>query len=183
MLIILLIAIGLCIDTFSISAIGGSLTKKIKFTNTVRVAMIFSLCHISAVLLGSFIGIGLKSFIVAVDHWIAFFLLLIIGTRLIFEKDTNLNTSSDKFTNTHNLFILGIGTSIDALIVGVTFAFVKSNVITNIIIIGIVTFILSFTGYCVGHLVSYLPKKHLRLIGGIALILIGVKILVEHIVS
>ncbi len=122
----------------------------------------------------------LVGFVEAVDHWIAFILLLIIGYNMIKEsREDDLEKSNDKF-DFKTMMALAIATSIDALAVGITFSFFKTNIIFAISIIGIITFILSIIGFCVGEKFGDRFKTKAELAGGLVLILIGLKILLEH---
>ena len=130
-------------------------------------------------LIGYILGIGFQSFVQSIDHWIAFVLLGIIGFNMIRESlgdDENINSNLDFKT----MLPLAIATSIDALAVGITFAFLKVNILLSILIIGITTFVFSVVGVKIGHIFGEKYKNKAELMGGIILILIGLKILLEH---
>lgn len=134
------------------------------------------------ILIGWSIGLYMKDFISEIDHWIAFILLCFIGFKMIYES---LKIESlEKTTNTLNIYVLliiSIATSIDALVIGISFAFLKISIILPIVIIGIVTFIFSILGINIGSKLGHFFEKKIEIIGGLILISIGIKILFEHI--
>ena len=132
-------------------------------------------------LVGFLIGKQFESYITSVDHWIAFALLAIIGGKMIFDTfHEEEETVCEYKMNYKELLILAIATSIDALAVGITFAFLQVNIWEAITIIGVTTFVLSIVGVYIGHRFGSKYEKGAQLAGGIILILIGVKILLEH---
>ena len=141
-------------------------------------AVIFAIFQTIMPALGYMVGYGLRIYISHIDHWIAFALLLGIGIRFIQEANTPNKTIHTK--NWKVLCLLGIATSIDALVVGVTFAFMDVSILLAITIIGIATFIISFLGYEFGRRLCNFNSKKIEIIGGIILITIGVKILITH---
>ncbi|MBA7502101.1 putative manganese efflux pump MntP [subsurface metagenome] len=133
--------------------------------------------------MGWLAGSSLKDFIAGSDHWIAFGLLSLVGCKMIYESIKS--ESSKKETNplnVHVLLILSVATSIDALVVGVSFAFLKIFIVVSIIVIGTVTFLLSFLGVFAGNKFGHLFKNKIEIVGGLILISIGIKILIEHLV-
>ena len=131
-------------------------------------------------LIGFLLGVSFKDYIVAIDHWISFVLLGLIGFNMIKEslsKDEDEENSSLAFKL---MLVLAVATSIDALAVGVTFAFLQVNVVLAVIIIGITTFILSSIGVKIGNVFGARYKSKAEFTGGLILILLGVKILLEH---
>jgi putative Mn2+ efflux pump MntP len=132
-------------------------------------------------LIGWLAGLSLRDFIAGVDHWVAFGLLGLIGGKMIYGA-TKIGTH-EKETNPLSLFvllILSVATSIDALAVGLSFAFLKISIATPIIVIGFVTFLLSFLGVLVGNRLGHFFEKKMEIVGGLVLIGIGIKILIEH---
>ena len=130
--------------------------------------------------IGYLLGINFQNKIANIDHWIAFILLGIIGINMIKEsisKENNISTDSIKFKD---MIILAIATSIDALAVGITFAFLKVNIIIAIILIGCITFIISVVGVKVGNIFGNKYEKKAEFAGGLILIFLGIKILLEH---
>lgn len=129
--------------------------------------------------IGYLIGTQFKIYITSIDHWIAFALLLFIGIKMIRESQCTYEKLEDSF-NLKNMTVLALATSIDALAVGITFAFLQVNIIFAISLIGITTFILSFIGVKIGNILGIKLKSKAELAGGIILIGMGIKILLEH---
>ncbi len=175
------IAFGLAMDAFAVSITSGLTIKNLKIKHAFRIAFFFGLFQAIMPIIGWFSGLNIKDFIVSIDHWIAFILLSFIGCKMIYES-TKIESEEIK-TNPlhfHTLLLLSIATSIDALAVGISFAFLQISIITPIIIIGVVTFILSFIGVFIGDVKGHLFQGKIEILGGIILIGIGLKILIEH---
>ena len=178
---ILFIAIGLAMDAFAVSITSGITIQHLKISHAFQIALIFGIFQAFMPVVGWGTGLNLKDFIVGIDHWIAFGLLIVIGCKMIYESlkmETGENRSN--VLDIYVLLILSIATSIDALVVGISFAFLKISIIAPIIIIGVVTFVLSFLGVFLGDKLGHFCEKKIEAIGGIILIAIGIKILVEH---
>lgn len=176
---ILLIGIGLSMDAFSVAVCKGLSIKKITLKKCLTVGLYFGIFQAIMPFLGYTLGKNFEDLIIRYDHWIAFALLLIIGINMIkgaFDKEEDI--SSD--TTFKKMLPLAIATSIDALVIGTTFAFLKVNIIKSIIMIGITTFILSTIGTNLGNLFGNKYKNKAQIIGGIILIIIGIKTLLEH---
>ena len=174
-----LIGISLAMDAFAISICIG-LTKNYKsIFKTVRVGLYFGFFQGFMPLIGYLLGSSFANLVESIDHWIAFFLLLFIGVSMI---KGSFNDEKENFDNddTKTMILLAIATSIDALAVGVSFAFLKTNIIQAIMIIGIATFIISILGVRLGKRFGEKFSNKAELIGGIILIIIGIKILLEH---
>lgn len=177
----LMLAIGLSFDSFAVSVSCGIMKREIRFTEAVRVA--FSLGFFQALfpLIGWFIGHILQSHLQNLDHWIAFGLLFIIGIRMIIEgirkKEEHLFYNPTKWSV---LISMSVATSIDALAVGLSFGFLETNIFIPVIIIGGVTFIAAMLGMLFGKNISGEKSHRSIIIGGVILILIGVKILAGH---
>jgi putative Mn2+ efflux pump MntP len=170
-------------DAFAASIASGIAIKHLKLNNALKIAIFFGGFQAIMPLIGWLAGRGARDFISGIDHWIAFTLLTLIGVKMIYEsvRKTPKGKSTDPM-NIHVLLILSIATSIDALAVGVSFAFLEISIIEPAIIIGIVTFALSFAGVYIGHKMGHLFEKKVVAIGGIILIGIGIKILVEGLI-
>lgn len=174
------IGIGLAMDAFAVSICKGLSMKRIDWKKTIIIALYFGLFQAIMPVFGYFLGSTFSGIVQKVDHWIAFILLAIIGGNMIKEsRDDEIEKRNDK-VNFKTMIILAIATSIDALAVGVTFAFFKVNVLFSIIIIGIITFVLSFVGVIIGNKFGDKFQNKAELTGGIILIIIGLKILLEH---
>lgn len=175
---LLLISIALSMDAFSVSICKG-LTMKYKFKrNSFLIAFSFSFFQMLMPLIGYFLGSHLNDYFLSFNHIIAFVLLFIIGFNMIKEaygeSDIKIGLSIKE------LFMLSIATSIDAMAIGLTFSLFKVNLLTAISMIGIITFILSFIGVYIGSLLGKNSTKKAQVFGGIILILIGLKIFLEH---
>lgn len=176
-------AIGLSMDAFAVSICKGLALKKINLKKQAVVGLWFGGFQGLMPLIGYFLGIRFKNSITAIDHWIAFVLLGFIGLNMIREalsKDDECESCGDASLDVKSMFILAIATSIDALAVGITFAFLEVNIVLAVFLIGLITFLFSFIGVYVGHRFGIRYKSKAELAGGIVLILLGVKILLEH---
>ena len=168
-----ILAVGLSMDAFAVSVCKGLAMKQITFKKAAIVGAWFGGFQALMPLIGWLLGSQFKSYITAIDHWIAFVLLLIIGANMIKESFDKSEESANASLGFKIMLMLAIATSIDALAVGVTFAFLGVN-------IGCVTFILSAVGVKAGSVFGVKYKSKAELAGGIILILIGTKILLEH---
>jgi len=180
---ILTIALALAMDAFAVS-IGVSLSQKsLSAHQTMRLAFFFGLFQFLMPILGWLAGKSILAYIHAVDHWIAFFLLGFIGAKMIYEsfKETEFKRGS-KADSTRGLplLVLSIATSIDALAVGLSFAVLSVSVIPASVLIGLVAFAMSVIGVKIAPVLGKIVGKRAELAGGLVLIAIGVKILVDH---
>ena len=176
---LLVIAIGLSMDAFAVSICKGLSMRKMNWKNAVLAGIYFGGFQSLMPLLGYFLGSRFKDYIVSVDHWIAFILLAIIGISMIKESresDEDINDSFDFKT----MLVLAIATSIDALAIGVTFAFLSVNIVPAVSFIGVITFTLSVIGIKIGNVFGSKFKSKAELAGGFILIIMGIKILIEH---
>ena len=180
---LLILAIGLSMDAFAVSVCKGLAMKKLEFKNMAIVGLWFGGFQALMPTIGYFLGVQFKNQITAIDHWIAFVLLGIIGANMIKEacsKDDEEEVKANLDVKT--MFMLAIATSIDALAVGITFAFLSVNLVHAVTFIGITTFILSAVGVGIGNIFGTKYKAKAEIAGGIILILLGIKILLEHLV-
>lgn len=178
-----LVAAGLSMDAFAVSVCKGLKMKKVNKLHCGIIALFFGGFQALMPLIGWFLGKQFESYITSIDHWIAFLLLVLIGGNMIKEsrkKEEEEVIKSDSRLNIKELFVLAVATSIDALAVGITFAFLKVDILLAVIIIGIITLILSAIGVFIGNIFGIRYKDKAELAGGVILILIGCKILVEH---
>ena len=177
---LVVIAIGLAMDAFAVSVCKGLSMKKIDIKKMIIIALYFGLFQGLMPVLGYFLGSAFSVFVEKVDHWIAFILLAIIGINMIRESfDDEVDKRNDK-VDLKTMIVLAIATSIDALTVGVTFAFFEVDLLLATLMIGIVTFVLSMLGVVIGNKFGSKFQNKAELMGGIVLILIGLKVLVEH---
>lgn len=175
---ILLIGVSLAMDAFAVSMVKGLSFKRVSIFEAIKIGLYFGLFQGIMPVLGYLLGMGFSNFVSHIDHWIAFIALGIIGFNMIKESFEEVEGNSD--TSFKTMIILSIATSIDALVVGVTFSFLKVNIIKSVTIIGLTTFIISLIGVLIGHIVGKKFGSRANLFGGIVLISIGVKILIEH---
>lgn len=178
---ILFIAFGLAADAFAASITSGIKIKYLRVNNALIIATFFGFFQAVMPLLGWFIGRSLKGLISEVDHWVAFGLLTFIGCRMVYESIQVETTRKElDALNIYVLLVLSVATSIDALVVGISFAFLKNSIADLVVVIGIVTFLMSFIGVFVGNKFGILFGNKIEIIGGFILISIGIKILIEH---
>ena len=187
---LLSISVALSMDAFSVSICKGLATKKFSLKTALLCGLWFGSFQALMPIIGFFLGSQFEHFITNIDHWIAFALLSFIGINMIREA-LNENEITDvgqqpiadnqgTSTGFKTMLGLAIATSIDALAVGVTFAFLKVNIWFSVMIIGITTFLFSFVGVKIGNVFGSRYSKTAEIIGGVILILLGLKILVEH---
>lgn len=177
---ILLIGLGLAMDAFAVSICKGLSMKKMNWKNAIIIALYFGIFQALMPIIGYFLGTTFSSLVENIDHWIAFILLVIIGGNMIKDSFDDECEKRNEKVDFKTMIILAIATSIDALAVGVTFAFFKTNIVLAISIIGMITFILSLIGVKIGNRFGDKFQNKAELIGGIILIIIGSKILLEH---
>ena len=178
---IILIAIGLSMDTFAVSITLGLSVKKLNVKQLLLPGIYFGLFQAIMPLIGYVAGINFTGKIQYLDHWVAFLLLGFIGGKMI---KNSFSKEEEKVSENSFLFmallLLAIATSIDAFAVGITFSFFNVNVFTTIIIIGLITLIISIVGVKIGNVFGTKYKSKAEFIGGVVLIIIGLRILIEH---
>jgi len=174
-----LIALGLSADAFAVAICKGLSTQRLKLDNMLAVGIYFGGFQALMPLVGFWLGSNFQSLIENIDHWIAFILLGIIGFNMIRESREEAETVDASFS-VRAMLPLAVATSIDALAVGITFSFLKVSIIPAVSLIGITTFILSAIGLVLGNRFGCKYKSKAEVAGGIILILIGTKILLEH---
>ena len=180
---IVIIAVGLAMDAFAVSITSGITIKRLHINHALKIALFFGLFQAFMPIIGWLAGLSLRDYISAIDHWIAFGLLSFIGCKMIYESITvQSNKKEINPLNVYVLLVLSVATSIDALAVGVSFAFLKVAIVTPVIIIGTVTFLLSYLGVYIGDRIGHFFENKIEIAGGILLIGIGIKILVEGLV-
>ena len=173
------IAVGLSMDAFAVSICKGMSVSKIKLSHVLAVGLYFGGFQALMPLLGYFLGTQFESLITSIDHWIAFVLLGFLGLHMIWESRTEQEIPKNPLKNS-SLLLAAIATSIDALAAGVTLAAVDTPILFSSAVIGITAFLFSFGGVFVGKKFGSFLGSKAECIGGIILILIGVKTLVEH---
>ncbi|MDM8533970.1 manganese efflux pump MntP family protein [Clostridiaceae bacterium HSG29] len=177
MIKLILISFGLAMDAFAASISKGLNMRKINYKNAFIIALFFGAFQGIMPLIGWVIGVKISKCFVTIEHWVAFFLLAFIGLKMIYEAFHHKNEYSENYyiLNIKEIIVLAIITSIDAFAVGVTFALTSvENIIFSVLVIGGITFGLSFYGVIVGYKFGQKYEKHAEIIGGIILILIGI---------
>ena len=197
---IVLTAFALAMDAFAVSVTKGMTLKNLTKAIAIKIALFFGVFQAAMPLIGWLLGISFQGYIKAIDHWIALILLSILGGKMIYEfyesrkegTSENEDTESEVSTtlegeennkyeiSNKELTTLAIATSIDALAVGISFAFLNVDIVSSSLIIGIITFIVCFIGVIAGKKIGAIFKDYAELIGGIILILIGINIFNEH---
>lgn len=182
---LLLMGIGLAMDAFAVSICKGLGMKKLNKKQALMIGLYFGGFQALMPFIGWLLGSQFQQYITSIDHWIAFVLLGFIGGKMIYEAVKEWNEEetvevSDAPLDHKNMVVLAIATSIDALAVGITFAFLGTPIVEAITIIGITTLIISFAGVCIGNYFGSKYKNKAELAGGLILVLLGLKILLEH---
>ena len=182
---LLLMGVGLSMDAFAVSICKGLSMRKVNKKQCLVIGLFFGGFQALMPFIGWVLGSQFEQYITSIDHWIAFILLGFIGGKMVVEaireKDEAVEVGKmDPPLDLKEMFILAIATSIDALAVGITFAFLQVPIVEAVSIIGITTFVISVIGVYVGNFFGNRYKKKAELAGGMILILIGLKILLEH---
>ena len=176
---VILIAIGLAMDAFAVSIAKGISVNHNRRRSAILLASLFGGFQALMPVIGWLAGLGLRDLIMGIDHWIAFGLLGIIGAKMIYDSTKSEDGKVEDIT----LFIaltLAVATSIDALMVGLSFAFLEESILIPILIIGIVTFVLTLVGFKFGSGMGRVFGQKIKILGGLILIFIGIRILAEH---
>ena len=181
---ILGIAVAVSMDALVVSITNGCMMREFRVRHALRIAFFFGFFQALMPLIGWLAGISLAGYIRTFDHWIAFALLLVIGVKMIWEcRKVDSDSSSRDCLHFPTLLLLSIATSIDALAVGVSFALLDTTIFYPIAVIGGITFVICFVGVASGSKMSHFHGGKLDAAGGIILILIGLKILLEHLIQ
>lgn len=167
-------------DAFAVSVCKGLAMPKCTFKKAAIVGLWFGGFQALMPAIGYILGAQFQEAIASIDHWIAFVLLALIGGNMIHEALDNDEEEADASLDVKTMFFLAVATSIDALAIGITFAFLKVSIIPAVCFIGIVTFIISFAGVKIGNVFGARYKNKAEIVGGVILILLGLKILLEH---
>lgn len=180
-----LIAVGLSMDAFAVSVCKGLGMKRINFKVAVVLALFFGGFQALMPVIGWALGSKFLWLISPIDHWIAFILLAIIGGKMLWEafrddEDDSGDSSDANVIDLGEYLMLAIATSIDALAMGISFAALSVNIVAAASFIGVITFVLTVAGVAVGHFFGARYEKPATIVGGVVLILIGLKVLLEH---
>ncbi|MDD8048357.1 MAG: manganese efflux pump MntP family protein [Thomasclavelia sp.] len=176
---IIVLSFGLAMDATAVSICKGLKMKKIDYKYSLIIAFMFGLFQMVMPIIGYFLGSMFSGYIEAIDHWVAFILLGIIGANMIKEAYQSEDECQDIVYDFKEIILLAIATSIDALAVGVTFAFLNVNIWIASSIIGVITFICSMVGVQIGNRFGIKYKSRAEVFGGVILIVLGLKILLE----
>lgn len=180
LLTLLTLAVGLAMDAFAVSICKGLAMREKVLKKGVIVGLWFGGFQALMPTIGFFLGTQFKDQITSIDHWIAFVLLGLIGINMVKEALSNDEEQADDSIAVKEMFMLAVATSIDALAVGITFAFLNVHIVSAASMIGVCTFLISFVGVKIGNIFGTKYKSKAELAGGIILILLGFKILFEH---
>ena len=175
-----IIAVGLSMDAFAVAVCKGLAMPRMSWKGASVVGLYFGGFQAAMPLFGYFLGSSFSLAIRAYDHWVAFILLAVIGANMIKESFSKEEECPNPDLDVKNMVLLAIATSIDALAVGVTFAFLQVSLIPAVSTIGIITFVISVLGVKIGNVFGMKYKSKAEFAGGVILILIGGKILMEH---
>ncbi len=181
---VIFIGIGLSMDAFAVSVCKGLSFKKINAKNTITVGLYFGIFQAGMPIIGYLLGTTFAEYIKRYDHILAFLLLVFLGGKMIYEALKDDFSGNNDSLKVGEMLLLSIATSIDALAVGITFAFLENNkglsIYQSAAIIGIITFLLSSTGVLIGKKFGERLQRKAEIVGGLILIIIGAKILIEH---
>lgn len=180
---LLFIAIGLAADSLAVSVSSGAIITKMHLRHALRIALFFSFFQGIMPWIGWRLGNFVGNWFQVIDHWIAFCILGCIGCKMVYDSRQLDREDSYDPLNLYILFTLAIATSIDALAIGVTFSFLDISILGPVLIIGVVTFIFSLIGTYIGAFFGHIFEDKIELAGGVILIGIGTKILLEHLLA
>ncbi len=180
-----LLGVALAMDAFAVSVCKGMIMQKPKIKNAALIALFFGGFQALMPFIGWILGRQFESVIKAYDHWIAFLLLVFLGGKMIYDacKKDGKEEKYKESVDIKELVLLAVATSIDALAVGVTLAFLDVSLAEAVSVIGVTTFIITFCGVYIGAKTGELLKDKAQILGGTVLIIIGIKILVEHLIT
>lgn len=173
-------AVGLSMDAFAVSICKGLAMKKLSWKNALIIGLWFGGFQALMPTVGYLLGTRFEHYVTSIDHWIAFVLLALIGANMIREALSKEEENASAAVDVKTMFLLAIATSIDALAVGVTYAFLQVRIVPAVSFIGLTTFVLSIVGVKIGNVFGLRYKAKAEIAGGVILLLIGTKILLEH---
>lgn len=173
-------AVGLSMDAFAVSVCKGLAMKKLSMKKAIIIGLWFGGFQALMPTIGYLLGTRFEQYVTAIDHWIAFVLLALIGANMIKEALSKEEDEANDSVDVKTMFLLAVATSIDALAVGVTYAFLQVQIIPAVAFIGVITFSLSVAGVKIGNVFGLRYKSKAEITGGVILILMGAKILLEH---
>ncbi len=179
---LLILAMGLSMDSFAVSVTSGAIIRKFELRRVIKIACYMGIFQGAMPAVGWMIGKGAQQYVVAFDHWIAFGLLGVIGGKMIWEALKGEDDDKRCFNPSKTIVLLGLAfaTSIDAIVVGVGFGLLDTTLLLPVIIITVVTFVFSFVGVGIGIKFGQKYNKSAEILGGVVLIGLGLKTLLEH---
>jgi manganese efflux pump family protein len=180
---VVLIAVGLAMDALAVSIAKGMTVNRNRRHTGLMLAGFFGGFQMLMPAVGWVAGYSLRDIIMGVDHWIAFGLLSFIGAKMIYDSSKKDESKDGETVRLHTALTLAVATSIDALMVGLSFAFLETSILEPILVIGIVTFGLSIAGFMFGCSIGKIFGSRIKILGGIILIAIGLRILIEHLLA
>ena len=183
LLTLFITAVGLSMDAFAVSVCKGLAMKKLSVKKAVLIGLWFGGFQALMPAIGYLLGTRFEKYVTSIDHWIAFVLLAFIGINMIKEALSGDEDEANDSVDLKTMFLLAVATSIDALAVGVTYAFLQVRIIPAVAFIGVTTFVLSVAGVKIGNVFGLRYKSKAEIFGGIILILMGAKILAEHLLA
>ncbi|MFC1634562.1 manganese efflux pump MntP family protein [Planctomycetota bacterium] len=178
---IIVIAIGLAMDAFAVSVVSGSVYRQLHVKHVLRMAVFFGGFQALMPLIGSLAGLSAKNYIADYDHWVAFGILGAVGGKMIYES-FKIKSVEENFdpANIIVLLVLSVATSIDALAVGLILSLITRSIVVAVLVIGLTTFALSYLGVLIGKKFGHFFENKIEIVGGLILIGLGIKILIEH---
>jgi len=178
---VIVIAIGLAMDAFAVSIVSGSVYRQLHIKHALRMAAFFGGFQALMPLIGSLAGLSAKDYIIDYDHWVAFVILGAVGGKMIYEsfKIKSVENNYDPASIVVLLF-LSVATSIDALAVGLTLSLITHSIVLAVTVMGLITFVLSYLGVWIGKRFGHFFENKIEILGGLILIGLGIKILIEH---
>jgi putative Mn2+ efflux pump MntP len=182
LLTMVLIAVGLAMDALAVSIAKGMVINRNRRKSALLLASFAGGFQMLMPAIGWFAGQSLADVIMGIDHWIAFGLLVLIGAKMIYDSTKKEKENGEETLRLHSLLTLAVATSIDALMVGLSFAFLQTPTMEPILLIGIITFSLSLLGFFFGGELGRFFGSKIKIAGGLILIIIGIRILLEHLV-
>lgn len=183
LLTLFITAVGLSMDAFAVSVCKGLAMKKLSVKKAVLIGLWFGGFQALMPAIGYLLGTRFEKYVTSIDHWIAFVLLAFIGINMIKEALSGDEDEANDSVDLKTMFLLAVATSIDALAVGVTYAFLQVRIIPAVAFIGVTTFVLSVAGVKIGNVFGLRYKSKAEIFGGIILIVMGAKILAEHLLA
>jgi len=177
---IFLVSVALSMDAFAVAICKGLAMKKLNFEHALIIALYLGIAHVVMPIIGYLAGLGFESIISNLDHWLACILLGFIGLKMLFGSAKKPKHGVDDAVDFKTMSMLALATSVDTLVVGITFSFLDVDLLTAVSILGLVTFVLVILGVRLGTLAGKKYHRYAEMFGGIILIAIGIKILLSH---